>query len=376
MIRFIIKPLDVLFFGSGRPFNLGDVSKSNFPPYTHTFAGAISAIFNTSNPQVITNIYGPFLYNQKDRQTYFPKPANIYKRRKKENLDKLFTIDPVPDEIFILLKYKNTNIPYGVENLCIDTTGEDLEPFQGIISEEGLKKWIKSENPDPSEIKSFSEVFEYENRIGIKVDPNRNTVVDEDGLYRIRFIRIREEWSFVVYVKFNQSNNNLFNKIGYQKKDEEVDEETLENKIVDYLNNNKNVIKIGGEMKNACYEVDIVKNPFANFQFPNVSNSKYIKILFLNHSLVDLHNLEGLKTISYIINGYSNLVIYSNKIGMKKFGFRTINPGTVAYVIPNQNNLDLKKFWFNNININIQPEEKNVFKLQFCINFVTLGIKN
>ncbi|MCS6955386.1 MAG: hypothetical protein NZM44_03415, partial [Candidatus Calescibacterium sp.] len=96
----------------------------------------------------------------------------------------------------------------------------------------------------------------------------------------------------------------------------------------------------------------------------------------LNYSLIDIHNLDGLKTISYINNGYSNLVIYSDKMKMKKFGFRTINPGTVVYVTPNQNNSDLKKFWFKNININIQPKEKNVFKLEFCINFVTLGIKS
>ncbi|MCX7759112.1 MAG: type III-B CRISPR module-associated protein Cmr3 [bacterium] len=376
MIRFIIKPIDVLFFGSGRPFNLGDVAKSNFPPYTHTFAGAISAIFNLSDPQIIANIYGPFLYNQKDNQTYFPKPANIYKRRKKENLDKIFTIDPVIEEDFMFFKYKNTNIPDEVEYLCLDTTGEELEPFQGIISEQGLRKWIKSGNPDLSEIKSFNEVFEYESRIGIKLEPNKDTVVDEDGLYRINFIRMKEEWSFLVYVKFNKSNTDLLSKTGYKEKDQEGNEEKLENEILNYLNKNKNGIKLGGEMKNAHYKIDIVKDPFANFQFPNVNNSKYIKILFLNHSLIDIHNLDGLKTISYINNGYSNLVIYSDKMKMKKFGFRTINPGTVVYVTPNQNNSDLKKFWFKNININIQLKEKNVFKLESCINFVTLGIKS
>ncbi len=32
MIKFTLTPYDVLFFGSGRPFNRGDVVASIFPP--------------------------------------------------------------------------------------------------------------------------------------------------------------------------------------------------------------------------------------------------------------------------------------------------------------------------------------------------------
>lgn len=370
MIRFVIKPFDVLFFGSGKPFNLGGVARSNFPPYTHTFAGAISAIFDTQNPKVIKNIYGPFLYNHKENKLYFPKPANIYKKRKRENIDKLFTIEPVSDSSFELFKYYNTNIPSGLKMLCLNRTGEDLEGFHGIISEEGLKKWIRSENPDLTEVKSYTEVFDYETRIGIKIDPDKNTVVDENGLYRIRFIKMKEEWSFIIYVNFNEQNTELLNKVGCKNSDE------LEIKIIDYLNNKKGVIKLGGEMKNAYYSVDIVNNPFSNFQFPMISENDHIKILFLNHSLVDVYNLDGLETISYINNGYSNLAVYSNKLGIKKIGFRTISPGSVIYVSQKGNKVNLQKFWFKNIDINIQSDEiKNtISELSFCVNFVTLGV--
>lgn len=42
MLKFEFEPFDVLFFGSGKAFNRGDDASSIFPPFSHTFAGAIS----------------------------------------------------------------------------------------------------------------------------------------------------------------------------------------------------------------------------------------------------------------------------------------------------------------------------------------------
>ena len=65
MIRFTLKPYDVLFFGLGRPFNRGDVVASAFPPHPNTFASAIcSKIYQFKNIDIsgiLKSVYGPFI---------------------------------------------------------------------------------------------------------------------------------------------------------------------------------------------------------------------------------------------------------------------------------------------------------------------------
>jgi len=41
MIKLEISPFDVLFFGDGKPFNMGGTAKSMALPMPHTVAGAI-----------------------------------------------------------------------------------------------------------------------------------------------------------------------------------------------------------------------------------------------------------------------------------------------------------------------------------------------
>ncbi|MEJ5274199.1 MAG: type III-B CRISPR module-associated Cmr3 family protein, partial [Spirochaetota bacterium] len=45
MIKFTINPYDVLFFGSGKPFNKGGNAKSIFPPFPNSIASSIFAKF-------------------------------------------------------------------------------------------------------------------------------------------------------------------------------------------------------------------------------------------------------------------------------------------------------------------------------------------
>lgn len=67
MLKFTIKPLDVLIFGSGKPFNMGGVADSIFPPFPHSFASAVFAKFYSETKIAIANdkgiykaVYGPF----------------------------------------------------------------------------------------------------------------------------------------------------------------------------------------------------------------------------------------------------------------------------------------------------------------------------
>jgi CRISPR-associated protein (Cas_Cmr3). len=104
VLRFTLTPYDVLFFGSGRPFHMGGVVASVFPPHPNTFASAICAKINQIRNIKITNIlkavYGPFI--KKGNKIYFPKPQNVYKERKKKDVDKVFIVRPLDISLNLL----------------------------------------------------------------------------------------------------------------------------------------------------------------------------------------------------------------------------------------------------------------------------------
>lgn len=116
MIRFTLTPFDVLFFGSGRPFQMGDVVASAFPPHPNTFASAICAKINQIKKIKVSNIlkavYGPFV--KKSDKIYFPKPQNVYTERKKKDVDKVFIVRPL-DISLNLFKPENTNKPSKIQ---------------------------------------------------------------------------------------------------------------------------------------------------------------------------------------------------------------------------------------------------------------------
>jgi len=206
MLKFVIQPFDVLFFRDARPFNVGDTARSIFPPFPHTFAGAICSVIyqQVKDPQILKNVYGPFLYCESENKIYFPKPADIYSERKKEEkTEKLFSLKLSDDADFSLFKFDNANKPNDIARMPLYKGQEEVEPFEGLISEDGLQKWINGDVVDKSEIKTFKEIFEYEERVGIKQNLATHTVVEEDGLYRIKFLRLKDGWKFVFYAEFD-----------------------------------------------------------------------------------------------------------------------------------------------------------------------------
>ncbi|MEO0225143.1 MAG: type III-B CRISPR module-associated Cmr3 family protein, partial [candidate division WOR-3 bacterium] len=149
MLKFKIKPYDVLFFGSGKPFNLGDIASSIFPPFPHTFASAICSKiyweYKIDITKILKAVYGPFLYNEKDGKIYFPKPADIYTGRKGKD-DKIYLLK-FPNENYKLFNPNNTNKPNPIEKFAIYFGEEEVEDFDGFISQDGLKKWLNGQIP-------------------------------------------------------------------------------------------------------------------------------------------------------------------------------------------------------------------------------------
>ncbi|MGB9823753.1 MAG: type III-B CRISPR module-associated protein Cmr3 [Candidatus Hydrothermia bacterium] len=353
MLKFKIKPYDVLFFGSGKPFNLGDIARSIFPPFPHTFAGAIcSKIYwecKIDITKILKAVYGPFLYNEKDKKIYFPKPADIYTGRKGKG-DEIYLLK-FPNENYKLFNPNNTNKPNPIEKFAIYFGDEEVEGFDGFISQDGLKEWLNGKIPDKNEIIKFKDIFEYENRVGIKQEMSYHTVVEEDGLYRIDFLRLKDgkykmenrykeyDWYFVVWVEFDFDNNEL--------KKANLDE----NKIYNFFDKEPRSLKLGGEMRSAYYEVEEsdIKNLFG--EKLEVKEKDTIKILFLTPSTFSnslgndiLPSINGIKIKSLVSNGFINLAIDSKQLGLNKFVKKALKAGSVIYAEVD-NNFSHKSFW-------------------------------
>ncbi|MCP2619530.1 VacB/RNase II family 3'-5' exoribonuclease [Candidatus Aminicenantes bacterium AC-335-K20] len=142
MLKFTITPLDVLLFRAGRPFNPGDYAESIFPPFPHTFAGAIGGKLWTYKSisiieqDIITKFYGPFI--QKANTFYFPMPLNILRERKTGESERIYISIPTKDSK--LINTENMNIE--ISQLPWIKTDKEVEPFKSFISLEGLKYWL------------------------------------------------------------------------------------------------------------------------------------------------------------------------------------------------------------------------------------------
>ncbi|MCM8808485.1 MAG: type III-B CRISPR module-associated protein Cmr3 [Candidatus Omnitrophica bacterium] len=325
MLKFIIKPFDVLFFGGGKPFNIGDTAKSIFPPFPHTFAAAICSKiyseFKIDVSNILESVYGPFLFNERENKLYFPKPADIYTLRKKEN--GVFHLKLLGDDSFSLFKFENTNKPDDIEKLLIYQGKEDIGSFEGFISQDGLQDWVDGKEVKEDKIKRFYDVFEYERRVGIKQSMEIHTVIGEDGLYRIDYLRLKEGWSFIFYVEFNYEN----------LRDSELSDE---DKILQFFGKTPKVLKLGGEMKVIYYEVEKKDDLKSIIKKPKVKSEEVIKILFLTPSTFNCNKVfpsfSGVEIISAVINGYLNLAITSKGLKLDKFTKKGIKSGSVFYV--------------------------------------------
>jgi len=331
MLKFVIKPFDVLFFRDSRPFNIGGVVSSVFPPFPHTFAGAISSIIYQDlkvNDFPLKKVYGPFLYNEKLNKIYFPKPADIHKERKKEQIDKIFSLKLFDDSNLSLFKFENSNKPKGIEKLPMYLGSEEAESFYGFISEDGLQKWINGEEVSVSDIAEFKDIFEYESRVGIRQNIGTHTVVEEDGLYRIKFLRLKQDWSFVFYAE-------------------------CDNKIKEFYESRKpRVIKLGGEMKTAFYRVE-TEDIKERFKRPLLKED-YFKILFLTPATFCsglFPKGNGIKVVSALINGFVNISMYSQRLKISNLSKRGIRAGSVFY-LEKTDNIDMDKYWFAEFSAN------------------------
>jgi CRISPR-associated protein Cmr3 len=349
MLKFTLKPYDVLFFGSGKPFNRGDVVNSSFPPHPNTLASAIySKLYHSNmidesvvnNPNIINAVYGPFI--QKGEKIHFPKPHNIYGKRKQKDLEKVFIIN-IPEEKtsekgtsekkFKLFDPSNTNKPEGIESLPVYIGNEEVEPFNGFISTEGLRKYFNGGEIDAkSDILLYegnseqNSIFKRESRIGISVDYSSNSVNSEDALFRVEFLRFLEDVKLVFWVDFDL-NGGIKNINEHQK-------------LVEFFNENPKSLKLGGEMKNVSYEVEEddfnkIIDDLGLSKSITVEPSNILKVVFLTYGVFDepigMIKIDEFKTLSSCFNGYDFIGINLKRTKQRKIK-RALPPGSVIWL--------------------------------------------
>ncbi len=395
MFEFKIKPFDVLYFGSTKPFSIGDVTKSDYFPTSYKLASAICfklyQAFKIDPNNIIKSFYGPFIeYNKK---LYFHKPHNIYKTKSKyskytstsNNNYKYFILLPVNlEKTFEIFKFYNNDnsnkdlnegLDFSFKSYFLYIGQEEVESFNAFISIQALEKYIKklstlgfyniknfnqldnvisfnnkdNDNNDDDDILEVKNILDFDQRIGIKLDDNTRNVLQESGLYRIEFLTLKENLNYVFYIEFHEEN----------LRNQNI---TLE-KLIEFLNNNRN-LKLGGEGKFSYYQFkkqkfynilnyysEVFKNAENKETIKKILNKDYIFVIFLNIGYYK--DYEELKqAISYKFPGFSiesiifdELMIVGKykakiegKISDKKSSKKVLPPGTVLFLTKNNYN--------------------------------------
>ncbi|MEO0151709.1 MAG: type III-B CRISPR module-associated protein Cmr3 [candidate division WOR-3 bacterium] len=324
MIKFILKPFDVLFFGSGKPFNFSvQEASSIFPSFPNTLASSICSKILVEKgidiSRIIKKFYGPFL--EKNNKILFPKPLDILREKKKEN-----------GEIIVgklLKKFRLINPSYiDSQNnlkalLWIGKHNKNFEIFKGFITLHGLKKWLNNSEVSREDLVDENEIFEFESRIGIKMDYFRNVTKEEDAIYRINFVRLKNDTKIVFFVEFDYN----------------------EDKIFEFFDKNPiKVLKLGGEMRSVSYEVSKTDiNQEFNFRKPEINENDIIKILYLTPGSLDKadSSLEILTGAVLTIN-LAKLSKHTKERKIK----RGLVPGSVIYAKVKDKN-KVENFWLN-----------------------------
>lgn len=353
MIQFRLKPFDVLYFGAGKPFNIGAAVNSIFPPNPHTFAGGVTKLLfepdSNLDPKLLKSVFGPFIFNGNENKFYFPAPKDIFKDKKKinrrnQNREKEFLSDPaqyksnvghialakILQKDFNLFSINNSNLATGINYFPMIFGDRELVMFNGLISNVGLSQWLEGTLPNYNEIKEFKDLdISIEPRVGIKLNYKLNAVDSENAIYRVDYLRFPDKIEFVGWIELNFEHPAV-KSIGIRNEEE----------LMNYFANKTKVMKFGGEMKTVFFELSI--NDFGEtfdmtsglHTINNIKKGEIVKLLLLTPGVYNsfLPNFDGLEIISIVTDGAIDLPIFQeNKKGFKKILRKALSPGSVIF---------------------------------------------
>ena len=210
LLRLEIEPVDSLFFRDARPFEATSRAASGLPmPQTlagavrslllehhgvdfgrlgehmkngASFAGALAEFSPEAAAVAAVRLRGPWF--TLCGEVLVPAPANL--RREKEavqigRLDPLQSLPPGwrPEEPGMLPLWR-----YGRET---------VEAADGFLKPAGLRRFLeggKDGVPEPDELVTWNKVYDFDNRTGIGVNPDRNTA-EEGHIYAVSMLTLK-----------------------------------------------------------------------------------------------------------------------------------------------------------------------------------------
>lgn len=237
MKRVFIKPFDVLMFRSSRPFNReGDRIAERGPITPLSFAGALKTevLLNSypslpedwyyqqqdksfmetisklvgffgSNDDTKIKVYASFIVKDDEKKTeLLPLPLDLVVDDKNKSIEAL---KPIRAEILS-----------GDGNSLVGTDSFYMEPSTArLVNLESLVDYLLGSTPSYNSIVKETEVFEYERRFGIALDKKTKTT-EEGMLYTAEFLRLREEYGFVVWMNTSEGLSDGYIKLGGEGK--------------------------------------------------------------------------------------------------------------------------------------------------------------
>ena len=221
-----LKATDTLFFGSGRPFTMGEDSWSTgiFPPYPETFTGFLRACYflddmtklalaetlDDESMKLIIESYGLLLEKDGITERLFPLPLDLVFNKTRNTVEKLR-----------IKKNDPSIISNGLEELSCKLIYEGLDKVRSsdsghYLRETDFHKYLKGSqnNFKPIDIKEY---ISGEPKIGIKRNRFDNT---DKELYRLNMNRLETEKSELSFwITFDKlSFNTKINRLGGEGK--------------------------------------------------------------------------------------------------------------------------------------------------------------
>ncbi len=332
MLKFSLHPFDVLFFGGGKPFNFNvQEAFSIFPPFPNTLAGAVSNKISIEKgiktSKIIKKLYGPFL--EKNNEILFPKPLDILIEKKKKDGD--ITKVSLKNK-FKLINPSYTDKPELKALLWESKTNKEFETFKSFITLNGLKKWLNNQDVRKDDLVYKKDIFDFDSRVGIKMDYSRNVTEEKYALYRIDFVKLKDDVKIIFFVEFDY--NSELRDCGLNN----------ENEVYKFFNQTIKVLKLGGEMRSVSYEVSMSEREICDelgFTKPEIKKDDIIKILYLTHGFLELNNsCEILAGSIESVNLATHTKDYGKKIK------KGLTAGSVIYAKVNDEKC-LENIWLN-----------------------------
>ncbi len=216
LIRLKIEPVDSLFFRDARPFEPASRVSSGLP-MPQTLAGAVRTLLmerhgvdfdrlgeHTRNGVPLAEALGEFgstaaaVASVRTRGPWFtlngevliPVPANLRQEKKtlrQEKKTRLVRLDPLKTP----LPGWQPQVPEMLP-LWWRCGRETVEAADGFLKLSGLGRFLEGGLPEPGDLirEPEKEVYEFDNRTGISVDPQRNAA-QEGRIYAVRMLVIK-----------------------------------------------------------------------------------------------------------------------------------------------------------------------------------------